>query len=185
VPDEISCEYDGAIQSEEKFGPTLSQLGLPESPLRGHLTPIYVHRRECGPNLEQDRSSVATKCPRGVDLEGRWQISTGWHAGFHHQHRLLTEEFAVEVTGIISALVIGLIIGVLGRVVAPGKQKIPLWLTLLVGIVAALVGTAIAAALGVAATRGLDWIEMIIQVALAAIGVAIMAGLYHRRRDVA
>lgn len=91
----------------------------------------------------------------------------------------------MEVTGIISALVIGLIIGVLGRVVAPGKQKIPLWLTLLVGIVAALVGTAIAAAFGVAATRGLDWIEMIIQVALAAIGVAIMAGLYHRRRDVA
>lgn len=91
----------------------------------------------------------------------------------------------MEVTGIISALVIGLIIGVLGRVVAPGKQKIPLWLTLLVGIVAALVGTAIAAAFGVAATRGLDWIEMIIQVALAAIGVAIVAGLYHRRRDVA
>ena len=91
----------------------------------------------------------------------------------------------MEVTGIISALVIGLIIGVLGRVVAPGKQKIPLWLTLLVGIVAALVGTAIAAALGVAATRGFDWIEMIIQVALAVIGVAIVAGLYHRRRDVA
>jgi uncharacterized membrane protein YeaQ/YmgE (transglycosylase-associated protein family) len=87
----------------------------------------------------------------------------------------------VEVTGIISALVIGLIIGVLGRVVAPGKQKIPLWLTLLVGIVAALVGTAIAAAFGVAVTRGVDWIEMIIQVALAAIGVAIAAGLYHRR----
>jgi len=74
-----------------------------------------------------------------------------------------------------------LIIGVLGRVVAPGKQKIPLWLTLLVGIVAALVGTAIAAAFGVAVTRGVDWIEMIIQVALAAIGVAIAAGLYHRR----
>jgi uncharacterized membrane protein YeaQ/YmgE (transglycosylase-associated protein family) len=87
----------------------------------------------------------------------------------------------VEVTGIISALVIGLIIGVLGRVVAPGKQRIPLWLTLLVGIVAALVGTAIAAAFGVAVTRGVDWIEMIIQVALAAIGVAIAAGLYHRR----
>lgn len=91
----------------------------------------------------------------------------------------------MEVTGIISALVIGLIIGVLGRVVAPGKQKIPLWLTLVVGIVAALLGTAIAAAIGVAATRGIDWIEMIIQVALAAIGVAIVAGLYHRRRGVA
>jgi uncharacterized membrane protein YeaQ/YmgE (transglycosylase-associated protein family) len=87
----------------------------------------------------------------------------------------------VEVTGIVSAVVIGLIIGVLGRVVAPGKQKIPLWLTLVVGIVAALVGTAIAAAFGVAVTPGLDWIEMIIQVALAAIGVAIAAGVYHRR----
>jgi uncharacterized membrane protein YeaQ/YmgE (transglycosylase-associated protein family) len=91
---------------------------------------------------------------------------------------------AVEVTGIISALVIGLIIGVLGRVVAPGRQKIPLWLTLVVGVIAALVGTAIAAAFGVAITRGLDWIEMIIQVALAAVGVAVVAGLYHRRREV-
>ena len=89
----------------------------------------------------------------------------------------------MEVTGIISALVIGLIIGVLGRVVAPGRQSIPLWLTLLVGIVAALVGTAIAAAFGVAATPGFDWTEMIIQVALAAIGVAIVAGIYHRRRE--
>ena len=87
----------------------------------------------------------------------------------------------MEVTGIISALVIGLIIGVLGRIVAPGKQKIPLWLTLVVGIVAALLGTALAAAFGVAATRGFDWIEMIIQVALAAIGVSVVAGMYHRR----
>ena len=91
----------------------------------------------------------------------------------------------MEITGIITALVVGLIIGVLGRIVAPGRQNIPIWLTLLVGIVAALVGTAIAAAFGVAATRGIDWIELIIQVALAAIGVAIVAGLYHRRRQAA
>jgi len=91
----------------------------------------------------------------------------------------------VEITGIITALVIGLIIGVLGRIVAPGRQNIPLWLTLLVGIVAALIGTAIAAAFGVAATRGIDWIELITQVALAAIGVAIVAGFYHRRREAA
>jgi uncharacterized membrane protein YeaQ/YmgE (transglycosylase-associated protein family) len=91
----------------------------------------------------------------------------------------------VEVTGIITALVIGLVIGVLGRLVVPGKQNIPIWLTLLVGIVAALIGTAIAAAIGVAATAGIDWIELIIQVALAAGGVALAAGLvrpapYHR-----
>jgi uncharacterized membrane protein YeaQ/YmgE (transglycosylase-associated protein family) len=88
----------------------------------------------------------------------------------------------VEVTGIITALVIGLIIGVLGRLVAPGKQNIPIWLMLLVGIVAALIGTAIAAVVGVAATAGIDWIELIIQVALAAVGVSLVAGLYGRRR---
>jgi len=88
----------------------------------------------------------------------------------------------VEVTGIITALVIGLVIGVLGRLVVPGKQNIPIWLTLLVGIVAALIGTAIAAAIGVAATAGIDWIELIIQVALAAGGVALAAGWYGRRR---
>ena len=87
----------------------------------------------------------------------------------------------MEVTGFITAVVIGLIIGVLGRIVAPGRQNIPVWLTLVVGVVAALVGTLIASALGVAATRGIDWIELIIQVALAAIGVSVVAGLYHRR----
>jgi uncharacterized membrane protein YeaQ/YmgE (transglycosylase-associated protein family) len=87
----------------------------------------------------------------------------------------------VEVTGIITALVIGLVIGVLGRLVAPGKQNIPIWLTLVVGIVAALIGTAIASAIGVGATAGIDWIELIIQVALAAVGVSLVAALYGRR----
>ena len=40
----------------------------------------------------------------------------------------------MEVTGFITALVIGLIIGVLGRIVAPGRQNIPVWLTLVVGV---------------------------------------------------
>jgi uncharacterized membrane protein YeaQ/YmgE (transglycosylase-associated protein family) len=88
----------------------------------------------------------------------------------------------VEVTGIITAIVVGLIIGALGRLVVPGKQDIPIWLTMLIGVVAAIIGTFIAAALGVANTRGIDWIELIIQVVLAAIGVAIIAGARGRRR---
>lgn len=87
----------------------------------------------------------------------------------------------MEVTGLITALVIGLIIGALGRLVAPGKQNIPIWLTLLVGVAAALLGSAIAAALGVADTPGIDWIELIIQVVLAAVGVTTVAGIYGRR----
>ena len=88
----------------------------------------------------------------------------------------------MHVSGIITAIIIGLIIGALGRLVVPGKQNIPIWLTLLIGIVAALIGTFIASALGVNDTKGIDWIELLIQVILAAVGVAAVAGVYGRRR---
>jgi uncharacterized membrane protein YeaQ/YmgE (transglycosylase-associated protein family) len=89
----------------------------------------------------------------------------------------------MTVTGIISAIVIGLIIGALGRLVVPGRQRIPIWLTILVGIGAALLGTVIARALGwPTETSGVDWIELLVQVVVAAIGVAIVAGAYERRR---
>jgi hypothetical protein len=36
------------------------------------------------------------------------------------------EEHDVTITGIISAIIIGAIIGLLGRLVVPGKQHIPI-----------------------------------------------------------
>jgi uncharacterized membrane protein YeaQ/YmgE (transglycosylase-associated protein family) len=87
----------------------------------------------------------------------------------------------VTVAGIISALLVGLVIGVLGRLVVPGRQNIPVWMTILIGIGAALLGTVIARATGVADTNGFDWIEFFIQVVLAAIGVALVAGMWSRR----
>jgi uncharacterized membrane protein YeaQ/YmgE (transglycosylase-associated protein family) len=93
----------------------------------------------------------------------------------------LEEEAEVTAGGILSAIIIGLIIGALGRLVVPGRQNIPIWLTMLIGVGAALLGTVIARAAGVVDTRGLDWVEIFIQVALAAIGVALTAGMYGRR----
>jgi uncharacterized membrane protein YeaQ/YmgE (transglycosylase-associated protein family) len=87
----------------------------------------------------------------------------------------------MTITGIITAIVIGAIIGFLGRLVAPGKQNIPIWLTILVGIVAAFIGTWIASLFGVENTRGIDWIELILQIVVAAIGVTVVAGIYGRR----
>ncbi|GAA3341388.1 transglycosylase [Amorphoplanes nipponensis] len=87
----------------------------------------------------------------------------------------------MAITGIITAIIIGLIIGALGRLVVPGRQHIPLWLTLVIGIVAALLGTLLAAAIGVDDTDGIDWIELILQVALAAVGVTVATGLTGRR----
>jgi uncharacterized membrane protein YeaQ/YmgE (transglycosylase-associated protein family) len=67
--------------------------------------------------------------------------------------------------------------------VVPGKQKLPIWLTILVGIVAAFLGTALARAIGVPTdTPGIDWMELLVQVIVAAAGVALVAGLYGNRR---
>jgi uncharacterized membrane protein YeaQ/YmgE (transglycosylase-associated protein family) len=82
---------------------------------------------------------------------------------------------------LIGAIVIGAIVGALGRLVVPGRQKMPIWLTILVGIVAALIGTAIAGALDVSDTRGIDWIELVLQVGVAAVGVALVTGIAGRR----
>ncbi len=84
----------------------------------------------------------------------------------------------MTIGGIISAIVIGAIIGVLGRLVVPGKQHIGILLTVVVGIVAALIGTIIVGSLR--DTNGIDWIELIVQVVLAAVGVAIVAGIKGR-----
>ncbi|MDG4862499.1 GlsB/YeaQ/YmgE family stress response membrane protein [Streptomyces sp. T-3] len=88
----------------------------------------------------------------------------------------------MEISGIISALVIGVVIGVLGRLVLPGRQRIGIIWTILVGIVAAFIGTGIAAGLGIADTDGPDWGEWLIQIALAALGVAAVDRVKVSRR---
>lgn len=87
----------------------------------------------------------------------------------------------MEISGFFTAILIGIIIGALGRLVLPGRQKIGFLLTLAVGIIAALIGTLIAGLLDVDDTRGIDWIELALQVALAAGGVALVAGMRGRR----
>jgi len=80
------------------------------------------------------------------------------------------------ISAIISAIVVGAIIGALGRLVVRGKQNISMVATILIGIIAALLGTFIARAMGVGETDGIDWIKLVIQVALAAVGVSLYAG---------
>ena len=84
----------------------------------------------------------------------------------------------MTVGSILAAIVVGLIIGALGRLVVPGKQDIPIWLTILIGIVAALIGTAIVGSLR--DTDGIDWVELAVQVVLAAVGVALVSGIRGR-----
>jgi len=87
----------------------------------------------------------------------------------------------MTASGIIMAIVIGAIIGALARFVLPGRQNIGILMTIVIGIVAALLGTWLAQLVGVATTDGIDWIEIVFQVGLAAIALALFAGVGSRR----
>jgi uncharacterized membrane protein YeaQ/YmgE (transglycosylase-associated protein family) len=88
----------------------------------------------------------------------------------------------MTIESILGAIVIGAVIGAIGRLLLPGRQPIGWILTVVVGIVAALIGTAIAQYLGVKTTPGIDWIELVMQVVLAIVGVGLVAGLRGRTR---
>ena len=79
-----------------------------------------------------------------------------------------------------SAIVVGLLIGALGRLVVPGRQPIGCLLTLLIGVVAAVAGAAIARAADV------SWWLLVLgcQVGVAAVGVAVISSAMRgpRRR---
>ncbi|WP_374984218.1 GlsB/YeaQ/YmgE family stress response membrane protein [Streptomyces fradiae] len=79
------------------------------------------------------------------------------------------------------AIVAGLAIGLLAKLVLPGRQPIPLWLTVLLGIGGAVVGNALASAFGVRHTGGIDWIRHIFQIGVAASLIAFVTPLWSRR----
>ena len=88
----------------------------------------------------------------------------------------------MTITGIIAAIVIGAIIGGLARLILPGKQNIPIWLTIVVGIVAALIGTFLARLVGISTdTDGIDWLELLVQLVVAVIAVGAVVGIYRGR----
>jgi uncharacterized membrane protein YeaQ/YmgE (transglycosylase-associated protein family) len=88
----------------------------------------------------------------------------------------------ITASVIIWTIIIGAIIGALGRLVVPGKQNMGVLMTIVVGIIAAFIGYLIANALGVAHTSGVNWIEHLIQVIVAAVGIALVSGTGRRRR---
>jgi len=88
----------------------------------------------------------------------------------------------MEIIGLIIA---GIIIGLLGKFIAPGtRDNTPLWLTVLCGIGGVLIGYWVAGALGVAHTSGVDWVRWIISVLVAAVLVMVAASITGRRRGV-
>jgi uncharacterized membrane protein YeaQ/YmgE (transglycosylase-associated protein family) len=83
---------------------------------------------------------------------------------------------------IVGLLIAGIILGVLGRMLAPGDQKIPFWLTIVAGIVGALIGNLVASWVGIRYTGGFDWWRHIFQVIAAVLAVMAAAAIYPKAR---
>jgi len=84
----------------------------------------------------------------------------------------------MEVIGVIIA---GIVIGVLGKFVAPGnKDNIPIWLTILCGIGGVLIGWYVYTAFGGNGSPGVDWVRWIVAIVIAAVLVVLASTLTGR-----
>jgi uncharacterized membrane protein YeaQ/YmgE (transglycosylase-associated protein family) len=88
----------------------------------------------------------------------------------------------VQIQDYVAAIVFGAIIGVVARILLPGKQQIGLIVTVLIGVGAAVAGTWAANRWSLHSTHSTlvaghhyDWLVVAVQVGIAVVGVAIAA----------
>ena len=85
---------------------------------------------------------------------------------------------------ILLAVLAGIIIGPLARLALPGKQNISLFMTVVLGAVGALAGSAIFRAISDRSdTSGIDWMAFFIGVVVAAIAITIYGMMTGRERS--
>ena len=86
------------------------------------------------------------------------------------------------IGSIILAIVVGAIIGLVARLVMPGKQNIGMVITVVIGAVGGLIGSAAASHFGYHnANGGIAWIPFFIGVGVAVVLIAIYESLTGRR----
>ncbi|WP_431045090.1 GlsB/YeaQ/YmgE family stress response membrane protein [Streptomyces sp. P1-3] len=85
------------------------------------------------------------------------------------------------------AIILGLVLGALARAILPGRQNIPIWLTVVFGILGAIVGNSVAAGIGIDETDGVDWGRHLFQLAgavlIVAVGSPLWAAIRGRPRE--
>ncbi len=94
----------------------------------------------------------------------------------------------MQVSDILSAILVGAVIGLLGRLVLPGRQRIGIFATFCVGVVAALLGLFLSRWLKIDGHHEVrlwklhwDWIVLALQVGLAVVGVGLANVLTYTR----
>lgn len=80
------------------------------------------------------------------------------------------------------AIVVGLVLGLIAKAILPGKQTLPLWLTVICGMVGSLLGNAVSTWIGVNDTKGIDWTRHVLQLVGAIVIVAAGDALWSARK---
>ena len=86
-----------------------------------------------------------------------------------------------SIGNILWIIIGGAIIGVIARLILPGRQNIPWWSVIIAGIVGMFIGDWLSGLIGVKETGGFDWIRHGIQLVVGVIAVWLAAALLGRR----
>ena len=91
----------------------------------------------------------------------------------------------MDLWEILGTIVFGAVIGVLARIVLPGRQNINLIVTVILGILGALIGYWVWGQISDKGdTTGIDWIRWFISIAAAAVLVVIYGSITGKKQQV-
>ncbi len=82
---------------------------------------------------------------------------------------------------IIGAIIVGIVIGALARLIMPGKQNIGVLMTVALGIVGGLIGSWVTHAVGYSnSNAGFEWIPFFVGIIVAIVLIGIYVGVTGR-----
>lgn len=84
---------------------------------------------------------------------------------------------------ILGLIVIGLVIGVLARLIKPGRQNISLLWTFILGLAGALIGGLVATAIGTGKVTELDFLGTVVGVIAAIVLIGAAEGFAGSKKD--
>ncbi|QXG76153.1 hypothetical protein KUM42_00825 [Modestobacter sp. L9-4] len=88
------------------------------------------------------------------------------------------------ITGLISFLVFGLVVGAIARLIKPGKQNLSILATLGLGVVGSLVGGLVASTFGTGDFGELNILGAIVAIVVAFLLIGVAESLSNGRRSV-
>ena len=83
---------------------------------------------------------------------------------------------------ILGLILIGLVIGVLARLIVPGKQHLSMLATLLLGVAGAIIGGFLASLIGMGSITELNFVGFVLAVVAAVLLVGVAEGISGRSR---